>query len=256
MYPSLYSTHGLQGTLKQSQRSTHRGVRTHVANIHITDGTQSATFFSNLIQQCKQSLAWLLVRERHNIIPDRSARNVHIPELARSNRCVITLDTQPTGLQTTRQVTQRTCINQLANQRCTCPSITTDQVNQTQSVSTEAGYVGILHEVLALEFLLVVLFPVTANRKNCSRTALDSNYIRQSNTIFVFKTRQVKVSMNLIQLVTVVVCQRVSLLLSLLLLYVSKYMDWITKLNITVEPSDLQLAYLILCLTHYVSYTL
>ena len=97
MYPRLHGAHGLQGSLKQRKGCSHRSICAHVGDIHVRYGPKPATLFGDLFQQRHQNLAWLLVWERHHVIFDGSAGNVHIPEFTGLDGGVIPFDPHSTG---------------------------------------------------------------------------------------------------------------------------------------------------------------
>ena len=72
MHPRLYSTHGLQGALKQSQRRTNRSLCAHVADLHVRDRAQSPPFVGDLVKKLQQCLARLFVRQRHDVVAHRA----------------------------------------------------------------------------------------------------------------------------------------------------------------------------------------
>ena len=197
VYPRLNRTHGLQRALKQRQGSAHRGVTRHISDLHVTDGPQTPRLICDLVQQRQQGLARLLVRQGHDVVTHCPRSDINVPELTRSNGSIVTLNPQPTSLQTTRQVSQRACVNQLANQRCACTSVTTDQVNQPEAISPKTGDVRVLYKVLALEFGLVALVPVPANSQNLARTTLNSHHIRQRDAVLILVPGHIPVNVNL-----------------------------------------------------------
>jgi hypothetical protein len=102
--PSLHRSHGLEGPLKERQRGSDRGVSRHVGDVHVTDSAQAPPFRRDLVQEGQQGLARLLVGQGHDVVADRPAGHVHVLPLAGLNRRVVTLDTQPTGLEAPRKV--------------------------------------------------------------------------------------------------------------------------------------------------------
>ena len=130
-------------------------------------------------------------------------------------------------------------------------------MHEAHAVDTEARNVVVLCEVLALEFEVIFFLPVTANCQNFLGAALIRNHVWATNTIWVFVTRQVVVHVDFSELIAVVILGNgKALLLGFLLLDVGADVDRIAQLNVTVEPSYLQLAYIVLGLAHQVSDTL
>ena len=70
--------------------------------------------FCDGLKQRSQNLTRLLVWQRHDVVTDRARANVHVTELTRSDRSVISLGTQAAGLEAPGQVAQRTGIHQLS----------------------------------------------------------------------------------------------------------------------------------------------
>ena len=100
----LNSRHHLKSPLQNSQRRTNRAVGRHVANLQISSASEATTFFDDGTKQRVQDLRRLLVRERHDVVFDRTRRNVYVPELSRCNRRVVSFDTKSASFETTRKV--------------------------------------------------------------------------------------------------------------------------------------------------------
>ena len=113
----LDGRHRLQLPLKNRQRSAHWSLSRHIRSVEVNSASEPATFVNDLVQQLQQDLTWLLVRQRHDVVTHSPAWHVHVAELTRSDRRVIALAAQATGLETAGQVAQRTGIYQLANER-------------------------------------------------------------------------------------------------------------------------------------------
>ena len=163
MHAGLDSPHDLELPLKQRQRRAHRRLGTHVADLHVRDGPQPPTFLGDLVEQCQQHLTRLLVWERHDVVLDGPARDIHVSELPGRDGRVITLDAHTACFQPAGQVAQRTCVNQLPNKRSASAGVAPDDVNKTHAIRAEARDVVILHQVLTLLMSLVFFFPVTVD---------------------------------------------------------------------------------------------
>ena len=100
----LNGSHGLQGSFQNCQGCPYGGLGTHIADLHVRDGTQPASLFCDLIEQSQQGCAWLLIGERHDVVFDGPAWHIHIPEFTWGNWGVISFDPHTTGLQPTGQV--------------------------------------------------------------------------------------------------------------------------------------------------------
>ena len=146
---------------EQRQGRTHGRLRRHVGHLHVCGGSEATAFLNNIPQQLVQDAGRLLVRQRQDAVADVATSDVHIAELARSDGGVVTLDAQPSALQTSRQIAQRTRIHQLSHQRRRGFSEPANQVEQAKAIRPEAGDVLVVHEVLALEFEWVVLTPIS-----------------------------------------------------------------------------------------------
>ena len=218
MNPRLNSTHGLELPLQNCQRGSHRGLGAHITDLQISNRRQPPSVLSNPLKQRRQNLTRLFVWQRHDVIPHCPGRNIYIPELTRRNRRVVSLNSKTTRLQTTRQVRQRTRIYKLANDGSTSASITTNNVDITQAISTKARNVRVLDEVLSLEFLSVFLFPVPAYGQYLLRTSFNGNDIGKRD--FIFVPLQIKVGMNLQNLIAVIISKGIPLLFRLFLLNV------------------------------------
>ena len=97
-------------------------------------------------------MAGLFVRQRQDVVAQRTGADVYVSELTGLDGCVVALDAQATGLQTTGQVGQRTGIHQLAHDAGGALGKPTDEVEQTEAVRTKAGDVLVVHKVLAFQF--------------------------------------------------------------------------------------------------------
>ena len=129
-------------------------------------------------------------------------------------------------------------------------------MNKTKPISTEAGDVVVLHKVLTLDLECVFLFPVAVDRKNFICATVNRDDVRQGDLILVLIARQVVVDLNLVDLIAVVVRQRVALLISFLLLNICVHLRRLTQLDVSVEPSHLQFLQVVLGLAHHVRHTL
>ena len=254
--PGLNSAHGLQCALQQRQSRPNGCIAGHIRDFHVADRAQTAGFVCNLVQQRQKCLAWLFVRQGHDVVTHGTACHVYISELARCNRGIVALDTQTFGFQAAGEVSQRSCVNKLTNQAGSSAGIAANQVNQAKSVRTEAGNVGVLDKMLATKLFLVVFFPVAANSQHFVGAALDGNYIGKRNPVIIFVTGHVVVNMNLHQLIPVVVRDAIALLFSLFLLYIGRNVDGIAQIHVPVEARHLQFADIVLSLAHDVGHTL
>ena len=256
MDTGLNGSHGLQGSFQNCQGCTHGGLGTHIADLHVRDGTQSASLFCDLIEQSQEGCTWLLIGERHDVVFDGPAGHIHIPEFTWGDWGVITLDPHATGLQSTGQVGQSPRIHQLANQRSTCTGVTADHMDQSHPIETKPWDITVVHEMLALGFLVIVFQPISINRQNIPGSPVNGYHIRQGDTgrlpvfVHILKPFNVQVGVDLKDLVAVVIGGFVALLFGLLLLNVRHYVDGISHIYIPVEPADLKLLDLILGLTH------
>ena len=103
-----------------------------------------------------------------------------------------------------------------------------------KAVGTEAGDVRVLDEVLLLETLLVVLVPVAPDGKDCASALLDGDDVGKRDLIFIFA--QVPISVDLVEVISLVVVQGVPLVLGLLLLDVREKPSRLAQVNVPVEP--------------------
>ena len=119
-----------------------------------------------------------------------------------------------------------------------------------------------MHEMLAASFEFVILKPIAPYRQDRVSAFLHRYYIRQGYArcipvlVFIRVAIQIKVNVHLQQLETGVYGGSKTLILRLLLLNLVHYYGRFTKINIPVEPSNLQPAQLILGLTHPVRHPL
>ena len=256
MHARLHGRHGFQLALQQREGRAHRCVGRHVADLHVCDGAEAPTLVSDLVQQRQQHLTWLLVGERHDVVFDRAGGDVHVAELARGDRSVVALDPQPPGFQPAGQVRQRAGVDQLTYQAGASACVAADQVDQAQTVCTEAHHIGVLHEVLALELELVVFLPVTANGQHLRRGAVYRDDVGPGNAVLVLMPGHVVVDMNLKELVALVVCKGIPLVLGLVLLDVGGGAQRGAEVHVAIKPAYLQLTNLILRLAHHVGDTL
>ena len=253
----LNGPHGLQGSFQNRQGCTHRGLGTHIADLHVRDGTQSASLFCDLIEQSQEGCAWLLIWERHDVVFDGSTGNINVPEFTWSDWGIVSFDPHATGLQSTGQIGQSPRINQLANQGSTCTGITTDHMDQSHPVEAKPWDITVVHKMLALGFLVIVFQPISINRQNIPGSPVNGHHIGQGNAgrlpvfVHILKPFNVQVCVDLKDLVAVVIGSFVALLLGLLLLNVRHYVDGVAHVYIPVEPADLKLLDLILGLTHH-----
>ena len=104
MDTGLNGSHGLQGSFQNCQGCPYRGLGTHIADLHVRDGTQSASFFCDLIEQSQEGCAWLLIGERHDVVFDRSAWHINVPEFTWGDWRIVSFDPHATGLQSTGQI--------------------------------------------------------------------------------------------------------------------------------------------------------
>ena len=198
-------------------------------------------------------MRWLLVREHHDVVFDRTAWHVYVAELARCDWCVVTLCTHAPSLQATRQVRQRASVHQLADDRSASAGVATDDVDEAQTVEAKAGHIDVVHEVVVLQAQRVIFFPVTAHGQHLLSAAVDCHDVRLGQLIFlVVHTVNQHVNADLQQRVAVVVLDCVATLLSLFLLHVCGERLGVAEVNLTIEPGGHQLVHLVLCLTHHV----
>ena len=91
----LNGCHHLERALQNRQRSADRGLRAHVADLHIARRGKRPTFLDDVLEQRIQNLTRFLVRQWQDVVADRTARDVYVSELAGGNRCVITFNAKP-----------------------------------------------------------------------------------------------------------------------------------------------------------------
>ena len=127
----------------------------------------------------------------------------------------------------------------MADQRSASAGIATDDVDQAKAIHTKAGHVGVLHEVLALEFELVVFVPVAADGQHLGGRAVNRDHIGQCDLVLVLIAGQVVVNTHLQHLVAVVFCEAEALVLGLALFNVREERLRLTQVNIAIEASDL-----------------
>ena len=64
----LHRCADLQSALKNSECSTHWSLSAHVADVDVTSRRKATTFLNDLIKQLEQSLAWLFVWQRQDVV--------------------------------------------------------------------------------------------------------------------------------------------------------------------------------------------
>ena len=110
--------------------------------------------------------------------------------------------------------------------------------------------------MIALELEWIAFFVVSVDGQDFSGALINSDDVRQSDSVLIFKAGQVIVDLDFAELVAVVVCQAVTLLVGLLFLHIRVGLDRLAQLNVPVKACNLQLLYVVLCLAHNVSHTL
>jgi hypothetical protein len=204
-------------------------------------------------------LARLLVWQGEDVVPDRTGTHVHVPELAWGDGCVVALDPEAARLQTTWEVGQRTGIYQLTQQRCGALCVPADQVKQTEAVSTEARDILVVDEVLALQAVLVRLFPVPTDGQNLTGVLQNRHHVGQADTCFlsiylVLIALEVQVYVALIQGISLVVQISEAGLTVLGFLDLGLVSTRIAQFYIKVEAGVHELAQLVLGLAHHMSH--
>ena len=94
MHASLNGAHRLELALKQCQSGAHRSIGPHVADLHVGNRTEASAFFCDAIKQRRQNLAWLFVRQGHDVVTHRTRGHIHIAPLAWGDWSVVALDAQ------------------------------------------------------------------------------------------------------------------------------------------------------------------
>ena len=114
-------------------------------------------------------MAWFLVWQGQDVVPHDPRANIYISPFTGGNGGVISLDSESSGLETTRQVGQCSCVHKLshnAGSRLRKPS---DEVEKAEAVSPKTRDVLVVNEVLSFKSEVVIFFPVAANRQNIAR---------------------------------------------------------------------------------------
>jgi len=127
---------------------------------------------------------------------------------------------------------------------------------EAKPIKPKSRYIYIVNEVLTLESKGVSLFVIPTNRQHFATTTLNGDNVWTSNPIVVIDTLNNEVSVDLIDSVAVIISQRVPAVLRFFLFYVGVKRFRFSKVNISVEPTSLQLLQIVLCLTHNVRNTL
>ena len=156
MDTGLNGSHGLEGSFQNCQGCPYGGLGTHVTDLHVRDRTQSASFFCDLVEQSQEGCAGFLIGKSHDVVFDRPAGNINVPEFTWSDWCIVSFDPHATGLQSTGQIGQSPCIHQLANQGSTRTGITTDHMDQSHPVEAKPWDVAVIHKMLALGFVIII----------------------------------------------------------------------------------------------------
>ena len=159
----LDARHNFQAALQQGQRRPHRGLRAHISNLDVGHGADPTAFLDHVTKQLVQDAARLLIRHREQALAQRTPGHIGIAPLTRHKRSVISLDTQALGLQTSRQVRQRTRVDQLTKNRRSRLGEATDQVDEARAVEAHTREIRIVHEVHHLPLPLVLFLPVVSD---------------------------------------------------------------------------------------------
>ena len=179
VHARLHGRHDLELALQQSQCGAYRCLRRHVGDLHVCCRGKATAFFHDRVEQVVQGGRRLFVRQRQDVVFERARAHVGIAELARSDRSVVALDPQTTGLQAAGQVGQRAGVDQLTHQAGRAVGEPTDQVEQSKAVGAKAGDVLVVHEVLALQAQGVILAPVATDGQHGVLATDESHHVRQ-----------------------------------------------------------------------------
>ena len=203
VHPSLHSAHHLERTLQQRQSRAHRSLSGHVAHTHIASGRERPTLVDDAIKQRVQSLAWLLVGQRHDVVTHGAGGHIYVAELSRCDGGVISLDAEPTRFETTGEVRQSASVNKLADKHSRALGIAADEVDEAIAIETKPGNVLVMDEVLPLEVEFVAFIPIPTNRQHLAGALLNSDHIRQRDArgltllVLIFVTLEVQVNVHL-----------------------------------------------------------
>ena len=129
-------------------------------------------------------------------------------------------------------------------------------MEEAKAVGSEAGDVLVVNEVLALEFEVIIFFPVAANRQNVIRAFNHCNDVRQQDAcrvtvlVQVFVAFKVQINVALVQGEPLVVQVAEASLFVLGFLNIGLRTAGLTQLNVSIEPCGLQFDDLVLGLAH------
>ena len=255
VHAGLHGGQDFKLALQQCQRGAHRSLRRHVGHLHIRSRSKPTALIHDGAQQLVQHVGRLFIWQRQDVVADVATAQVHVAELAGSNRGVVALNAQPTGLQTARKIAQGTGIDQLSHQGSRRLRKATDQVEQTEAICTEAGDVLVVDEVLTLLVIVVVLLPVAADSQNLIGALDERHHVRQRNlrvvrAELVALDHQTGVALG--KLEAVVVDVREACLFVLGLLDVILVLARLAKLHVTIKASFLQTHDVVFGLAHQV----
>ena len=101
MNSSLDRAHYLHGAFHNSERRSDWRFLASLshADLQIRNRTYAPTFFDYVAEKLVEDVRRLFVRKERNVIANATARNIHIAELTRHDRAVVTLNPETPRLQ-------------------------------------------------------------------------------------------------------------------------------------------------------------
>ena len=202
--------HHLHAALEQGHGRADRRLLVHVRGLHVGHVDEPAPCLDQRTKQLGQRCRRLLVRQRDDRVPDVAARSVHVAELARLQRLVTVADPDALGLEARREVGQRACIDQLAQDRGGRAAETAHHVGQAEAVEAETGQELVVGEVLLCLPERVELVVVPADRQHLGRSLVHGDDVRQLDSrrlavrSLVLEALDVEFAVDLVHLADVV----------------------------------------------------
>ena len=98
----LNGRHHLQSTFEDGEGRANRRISRHIRHLEVCSARKTPPFVHDGAEEGVQDLARLLIRERHQVIADRTAGYVYVAPFGGGYRGVIALDTKSLSLESTR----------------------------------------------------------------------------------------------------------------------------------------------------------
>ena len=197
--------HDHRAALEQRQGGSHLGVLVAVAHLHVGGAGQALARLHQEPHQGKQHLTGLFVRQRQQRCGKFRAASVYIAPFTRLDGIRVVRDPCAFGLEACRKVSQRACVDQLAQGACGGLAQASNEVHKAQTVGTWAFDKHVMHKIIAAQAFFVVFLPISTDSDHFERVLGQCDDIGQLDAgrfavfVLVFKALEVQIDQLLKQ---------------------------------------------------------